>query len=178
MRYCEFCGREFDNNITFYEVLLPVKDNSGDIPIVNFNICYHCYYNIGQAIESLRSKMAQYGTPESITYLKNRKPTSRADRELTQSIINNFKYRERYGVSITCGDTTYTIFTSSCLKDDDYKISEETRIILVNSYVRQNRQDYYWQRLIFNLVKELHKRNNIYNYEKLFSDYTHILACL
>lgn len=122
--------------------------------------------------------MAQYNTKEGIAYLKNRKPTSRADLKLTQSIINNFKYKERWGVSLTCGDNTYTIFTTDCLKNDDYKISEDNHIILVNSYIRQNRQKYYWQRLIFNLVKELHKNNDIHNYEKLFSDYTHILNCL
>lgn len=48
MKYCEFCGKEFCNNATFYKVILPVKDHSGDLPIVDFNICPHCKYRLGE----------------------------------------------------------------------------------------------------------------------------------
>lgn len=178
MKYCEFCGEGFHKNVTFYQVTLPVKDSSGDIPIVTFNICPHCYYKIGQVINNLRFEMAQCDTPEGLTRLKNRKPTSKADIRLTQSIIENLKYKDRYGLALVCGNNTYTIFSSNCLKNKDYKISESNNIILVNSYIRQDRQEYYWQRLIYSLVKELHKRNHINNYDKLISDYCHILNYL
>ena len=59
MKYCEFCGKEFRNSATLYDVILPVKDNSGDLPIVSFSICPHCKYRLGECIYYERSKVEE-----------------------------------------------------------------------------------------------------------------------
>lgn len=172
MKHCEFCGKEFRNAATFYEVILPVKDHSGDLPIVTFSICPTCRYRLGEQIYRERCEIEEWGTPEGNKQLSHRKPTSASDRKLTLSIIRDNKKKERWGYSLTVGDNTYTILRSHYIKKD-YVIGENN-IVLINSYIKQCRQDYYWQRAIFDLIKELHKRNSILDYDKLVSDYLYL----
>lgn len=172
MKYCEFCGKEFRNSATLYDVILPVKDNSGDLPIVNFSICPHCKYRLGERIYCERSEIEEWGTPEGNQQLLHRKPTSNSDKELTLLIIRDNEKKERWGYSLTVGDNKYSIFRSHCIKKD-YVIGENN-IVLVNSYIKQNRQASHWERMIFNLIKELHERNNVLDYDKLISDYMYL----
>ena len=172
MKYCEFCGKEFRNSATLYDVILPVKDNSGDLPIVSFSICPHCKYRLGECIYYERSKVEEWGTPEGNEQLLHRKPTSNSDRKLTLSIIKDNKKKERWGYSLRIGNNRYTILRSYYIRKD-YVIGK-CNIILVNSYIKQSRQNYYWQRMIFDLIKELHKRNNVLDYDKLISDYLYL----
>lgn len=169
MKYCEFCGKEFNNTAILYKVILPVKDHSGDLPIVSFDICPYCRYRLGQQVYKERCELEEWGTPEGNKQLLYRKPTSASDKKLTLATIKRNKKKERWGHSLEVGNNTYTIFRSHCIKKD-YVIGERN-IVLINSYIRQCRQNYSWQRAIFDLIKELHKRNNILDYDKLINDY-------
>lgn len=172
MKYCEFCGKEYRSNVTFYDVILPVKDHSGDLPIVKFSICPSCKYKLGAQIYRERCEIEEYGTPEGNEQLLRRKPTSTADIKLTLSTIKNNEKKERWGYSLRVGDNRYTILRSHYIRKD-YVIGK-CNIILLNSYIKQNRQNYYWHRMIFDLIKELHNRNNIIDYNKLISDYMYL----
>lgn len=172
MKYCEFCGKEFRNNVTFYKVILPVKDHSGDLPIVDFNICPHCKYRLGEQINYVRNEIEEWGTPEGNEQLLHRKATSVDDKKLTLSIIEDNKKKERCGYSLRVGDNKYTIVRSHYIKEN--YIIGKCNIVLINSYIKQHRQDYYWQRAILELIKELHERNNILDYDKLINQYLYL----
>ena len=137
-----------------------------------FSICPSCQYKLGGQIYRERCEIEEYGTPEGNEQLLHRKPTSTVDRELTLSIIENNKKKERWGYSLRVGGNRYTILRSHYISKD-YVIGK-CNIILLNSYIKQNRQNYYWHRMIFDLIKELHNRNNIIDYNKLISDYLYL----